>query len=409
MDSKTICVLAWNHLATHPGGEVSLCCISDHRDAASMAKNSQSQLLNLTKNSLDEILNSEVFCNTRKQMLEGKRPPICEVCYRHEDAGLQSKRQYENAQYPKTLKQVKSRTDTSGAVSLDLEFLELRLGNLCNLKCRTCNPASSSKWTTDYEALSSELNYLTQYNCKNEGFSWPEKSEVWDGLLTASSKSLKTIYINGGEPMLSQKHFSFLQSLIEKGDAKKIELIYSINCTLLSPKALDLWPHFKKVVVKVSVDDLDKRNKYIRYPADWNAIEKNLQTLKKLPLELSLMQTVSAYNFYYLDEYWSWAQHLNLPVAYNYVNDPEYLGPKALPLPIRQKKIAQLKGHIASDKWNELHSLFSNTDYPELTNKFIEYTRSLDRLRKERFTEVFPELAAEFSQPECFEVSNASQ
>lgn len=397
MSSPTICVLPWNHLATHPGGEVSLCCISDHRNGNSMAKSPEKGLLNLTQDSLDSILNSELFCQTRKQMLEGKRPEACAVCYRNEDAGLQSKRQYENAQYAQTLKQLPSETSLSGSISLDLEFLELRLGNLCNLKCRTCNPASSSKWTTDYDKLGSELNYLTQYDCRSEGFSWPEKSEVWDNLLSASAKKLKTIYINGGEPMLSQKHFSFLESLVNNGQARQIELIYSINCTLLSPKALELWPQFKNVIVKVSVDDLDKRNTYIRHPANWNAIEKNISALKMLPIELSLMQTVSAYNFYYLDHYWSWAQALHLPVAYNYVYDPEYLGPKALPLSVRLQIIKKLKGHIEPSKWHEIHSLFSEGDFPELTTKLISYTSALDRIRNERFADVFPELFNELS------------
>ena len=37
--SDTFCPLPWMHLATHPEGKVTLCCVSDHTNNMSVAKN----------------------------------------------------------------------------------------------------------------------------------------------------------------------------------------------------------------------------------------------------------------------------------------------------------------------------------------------------------------------------------
>ena len=74
-----------------------------------------------------------------------------------------------------------------------LEFVELRLGNVCNVKCVTCNPASSSKWVPDYKILSNKLNYITDYSCLPKS-TWHDKKEFWDDLFD-KTQNVKTFYI----------------------------------------------------------------------------------------------------------------------------------------------------------------------------------------------------------------------
>ena len=150
---NTFCVLPWIHLATHPHGGTSLCCVTDFKDGAGMSKDGENYY-NLNKNTITEHMNSEVFKNTRLSMLKDEIPSPCKRCYTEEKKGITSKRAIENKNYSNfTIGDAKKITNIDGSIDPKLEFVELRLGNVCNVKCVTCNPASSSKWASDYKIL----------------------------------------------------------------------------------------------------------------------------------------------------------------------------------------------------------------------------------------------------------------
>ena len=58
---STFCSLPWIHLATHPDGGTTLCCISDHRNGASRAKNFEPlTYLNINSSSINDMMNSNL-------------------------------------------------------------------------------------------------------------------------------------------------------------------------------------------------------------------------------------------------------------------------------------------------------------------------------------------------------------
>ena len=93
-------------------------------------------------------------------------------CYREEKSNIKSKRQIEIENYPDyTVDVARSATDEDGYMKeVQLDFVELRLGNVCNVACRTCNP-SSSKWRNEYETLQDSLDFITKYG-NMQGFRW---------------------------------------------------------------------------------------------------------------------------------------------------------------------------------------------------------------------------------------------
>lgn len=91
---KSFCVLPWIHLATHPIGTVTPCCVTDMKDGVSTAAqdNDDRAHLFLSKDSLESIANSKKFKEVRKQMLNGQKPAVCQKCFKYEDGGVESKR-----------------------------------------------------------------------------------------------------------------------------------------------------------------------------------------------------------------------------------------------------------------------------------------------------------------------------
>jgi len=387
-----ICSLPFTHLATHPHGGVTLCCISDHTNAASNAR-TNGKILNINTDSIDSVMNSDFYKEVRLQMVNGVEPKACTRCYDEERKGIKSKRLEENERYLESSKLIIDGMLPDGTIDVDFRFIELRLGNICNLKCRTCNPASSSKWIVEYNKLQKEIPFVTDYSNIERGV-WFESDNFWDDLLSKSS-SLERIYVNGGEPTMVEKHFVYLEKLIQKGLHKQINLWYNINLSQLPDKLINLWKQFKSVNISVSIDDLHDRNDYIRQGSVWNTVYHNLQKLKEMTwLNLSIVQTISVYNVLYLHEFYQkFMNEEQIHVHLNWCYDPEYLSPWILPNYIKTKVIENCKPIMKSwDLHNIEQTLQKSSDTIQL-KKFVEYTKWLDKSRNEDFNKVFPELA----------------
>jgi len=381
--SNTFCPLLFQHLATHPHGGVTHCCVADHRNALSSSRDGD-RFYNLNRDTVHDTMNSESYKKARLEVLDGKKPKACLRCFAEEAKGMNSKRVEEIKNYPEyTVEVAREVTDSTGYMKdVQLEFVELRLGNTCNVACRTCNPASSSKWRNDYDALQKATTFqLTDYNTL-EGFRWPEREGFWEDLLQHCD-NVKTFYINGGEPMLIKQHFAFLERLVELGKTD-IKLWYNINMTLMNEKVIDLWRKFDNVKISCSIDDLGDRNHYIRYPTKWNDVEKNIMRLKKEEFDIDITQTVSWMNYSTLgDFYTAFNKKYGIFIHHNYVYDPDILSPAVLPKEMRDN--IHKKFDNIFDKWklNELKKMFSGPDMPEKWEQAKEYTRNLDEIRKQ--------------------------
>ena len=63
------------------------------------------------------------------------------------------------------------------------------------------------------------------------------------------------------------------------------------------------------VIFHFSIDDIEERLEYIRYPSDWNQIESQIHKLDNYPyknLTLTTAWTAIALNIYYLPEFLKW-------------------------------------------------------------------------------------------------------
>ena len=393
--SKTFCPLLFQHLATHPHGGVTHCCIADHRQALSSAKDGENRYYNLNHDTVHDTMNSESFRKARLEVLDGKKPKACMRCYSEEAKGIRSKRLVEIKNYPDYSVDIASSvTDVNGYMKdVQFDFVELRLGNVCNVACRTCNPASSSKWRNDYDKLQSSLPFsLTSYDTM-EGFRWPEREEFWEDLLQHCDR-VKTFYINGGEPMLIKQHFKFLERLVELGKTD-IKLWYNINMTLMDEKVIELWRKFDHVKVSCSIDDLGERNEYIRHPTKWDDVMRNFLRLKEEDFELDVTQTVSWMNYSTLGDFYDFFHNQHgVWVHHNYVYDPDILSPAVLPKEVRDSIHNRFDNIFPKWKVQELINMFSGPDNKDKWSKAQNYTKSLDRIRKQNIKDFLLEFAS---------------
>lgn len=388
--NKSFCILPWIHLASHPNGGVSLCCRSNHNNALSWAKKPNSgTLLTLGNDSLEDIVNSEKFVETRQRMLNGERFDECQGCFKDEDGGIESKRQYENERWAHVIKQLEF---TAHIKKPSYRYIELRLGNVCNNACLTCNSYSSSKWYPDEKKISKDLPWFELR--PQENYKWFENPNFYDEL-TKYSENVEEIYINGGEPTLIRAHFRYLENLIANGTAKKVHLVYSLNLMDIPDRLIELWKGFKLVTVNASVDDYEQRNYYIRYPTEW---DQTVTSMKKLSgvhnIVWHVTQTVSILNILHLDVLGNWLENnYGRTPHHNYVLYPDYLSMAALPETYKNRIREYYKDKLSEHQRYELLAKLNIDFKPDLLIKAGQFIRAVDKARNLNFNDYIPELS----------------
>lgn len=363
MTSETFCCLPFMHLATHPNGAISLCCEASTEGKTLSNNIEEHRPYKLAQDRLVDAVNSENFCQYRREMMAGQWPKPCVTCKNKEEQGKVSKRQRENSRWLHVFneRELISRVDVTGKLNtVNFGFIELRLANTCNSACITCNPVSSSRWIPDAASLQERLPWYNNiYTSENN---WTQNPQIFVEI-AEHCEDLHEIYINGGEPTLIPQHYTLLDQLICKDRSKKIRLHYSINCTRLPSELLDLWQRFQQVHVSCSIDEIDERNSYIRWPTEWNTV---INTVDKLLLHSNsniragVTQTVSIFNQHRLVEFESFVHNRwpSMSIYKNYLREPHYL----------------------------------QADLPN-RDKFREFVKAMDSIRQTDFAKTFPELA----------------
>lgn len=392
----TICMVPWISIETSPTGTARPCCL-----ASDEIKDNAGQVYNLEFSTLEEIYRSDYMQNIRQQFRHGVKPSTCKNCWAEEDSGRTSKRQFTKIR----LKELFPLVDWTNDVPDQLWFLDLKLGNICNLKCRICGSWSSSKWAEE------EMNYLSAnldkkkhiaYTWLKQG-QWPRKSpKFWNNLKTILP-NVKYIEFTGGEPWLIEEHIQILQYAVDNNLSKDIEIHYNTNGTQWSAQLSNLWKDFKRVDIAFSIDNIKQRFEYERYGANWNDVLINLETVGLLKqyyhnITTQLCFTVNIQNVYYLDELLRWADTQAFDTVYfNMLHNPnhmsiQYMTDAAKTLVVEKLQSVQWSNNFYSREIINLINFIKNG--PGSDGKiFLNKMQTTDDYRKQNFMITHSEIA----------------
>lgn len=346
---EKICILPWISIETSPIGTARPCCLAKD-EITYFDEQGQEHKYNLKTHTLEEIYNSRYMQVLRRDFLYGQKPSTCQRCWDEEAAGRTSKRINSRVR----LKEYYDNVDWNNLNPNQLWFIDLKLGNICNLKCRICGSWSSSKWAKeeiDYVPGIDRKTHLA-YTFLQEG-AWPRESEIfWDNLRTLLP-NIKYLEFTGGEPFLIEQHFDLLRYAVEHDYAKNIEIHYNTNGTVF-PDSHTLWAHFKHVEVAFSIDNTGERFEYERYGADWDEVQTNLEKFNQLrsaKISTQLCTTINVQNVYYLPEICDWISTQTFDhIYFNMLHDPWHMCISKMTPQAQNLVIDRLTAHRFSPK-----------------------------------------------------------
>lgn len=309
--SKTICPLAWNHFSLYTDSSLRICCNSG---LSGHLKNNDGTPMKLNDiSSINDLYNSEHMKQIRRNMLAGERPKECTECFKIEDFGGQSRRMSSLNNYKQNINFIDSflGTKDDGGIVPKVQFLDISLSNVCNLKCIMCSPPHSTLMKEEFDQFSDNKQIGYDNSTYKGALSLKNNSSMFDLFSDEELESIEVILFSGGEPLIDIKHKAFLKKLISLKIASKITISYNTNMTYLSSDLLEIWNQFYKVDLNISVDAYGKLNEYIRKNSNWNQFEKNVQTVINHPKTLIRFQTtVQALNITELIPLYEWIQEV---------------------------------------------------------------------------------------------------
>lgn len=388
------CVLPWISIEASPIGTVRPCCLADDEIVDDTGRKFMLNTANFA-----EIQNSAHMRSLREQFLAGERPQTCRKCWMEERSGRKSKRMH-------TLDRMKHMGISSEWTTdaKPLMFLDLKLGNICNLKCRICGSWSSSQFATE------EINDLPQGQDVKKSFpyqmlragAWPrENAQFWQQIDECLGE-IRYIEFTGGEPFMIREHFTMLQGIVDRGIAPQVEIHYNTNGTQFPEGAEEIWRHFKTVEIAVSIDDVGARFEYQRSNAHWPTVCENVQRFVALRdanpnIQLQCCTTVNVFNVRYLDQVARWMVTQGFDFVYwNMMHDAWYYSIATLPDTAKQAiadhlRTAEIPNQYR-DEFDRIIAFMLNGASTD-GNLMRMNMQTLDRRRGESLGAVAPELA----------------
>ena len=214
-NKDTYCPLAWEHQMVDSDGSYRLCCVADAK-----IKNQENNPFNIRGTILEEVWNSKYMQDVRHNMLNGNKISDCRRCYRDEEVNDYSYRQRTLAEKNMGVNSyIAPITDDDIIVKKEPSYYDFRLGNLCNLKCRMCNPYASNQWVDEWELIEEWKNPNEKIRLAK--MDWPNTPATWTNLEPILD-TVKMIYLTGGEPTLAVEQYKLFDICIERGIAKNI-------------------------------------------------------------------------------------------------------------------------------------------------------------------------------------------
>ena len=390
-------MLPWISIETSPVGTARPCCL-----AREEITNSNGDKFDLNKDNLETIYHSEYMQRLRRQFRAGEQPETCKLCWDEESAGRTSKRMNSRIR----LKELYNDVDWDNDNPDQLWFLDLKLGNICNLKCRICGSWSSSKWAAE------ELEYMPKdfdkkqhiaYQWLKQG-SWPRNPDTnfWENLKRLLP-NIKYLEFTGGEPWLIQEHIELLKYAVAQGYSKNIDIHYNTNATQWPQDLVEIWRDFGRVDVAFSIDNVNNRFEYERYGAKWDTANSIIDSVHGMQLlypniTTQLCFTVNIQNVYYLDELLSWADTKNFgDVYFNMMHSPDhmsiqYMTPAAQELVLGKLTTTFWSSNRYQHEINNIINFIKNGAGSDGT-EFCRKMQQTDVYRKQNFINTHPEIA----------------
>ena len=419
---NNFCILPFIHLSTRTNGAMQLCChansgsAEDYRSIGHNRKDT-GEFVYVDKDQPSKYWNTEYYKNIRKKFMQGKAPIECRACFKEEASGYRSKRQWENDEWSERISfdDVLERVEPDGTAPFDIKYADMKLGNKCDLACLMCNPGDSSKWIPDYNKLmksdiDQETKNILEWRKEEGRLNWYRHDSVFWKDIQSKLDTMESFYIIGGEPTINSEFESFLEMCVKSGHSGRINLRFNTNGLTTTERHLELYKRFKNVLIHLSIDGIGSYHDLIRYPSNWQEMEKKLDWWDSTSdnVEVTIDTTASILNIMHIPDIVKWKLEKNYKkiskyptnkglIGIHFLHSPEFLNVTVLPKELKElatEKYNELFNYLDKDvlnkykKFDALLDFMNSKDNSHMWEKTLKYLDNMDSIRQTNWKNV---------------------
>ena len=268
----------------------------------------------------------------KQELLDGKTPKYCSNC--------KTERNWYK-EFTKTPLIISDIND------FNLQSIDARWNNTCQLSCTYCGASDSSKWA--------QLISMRSVESDTESYRMTQENINKIHQLIANN-DIKRVSMLGGEPLLIKENIRLLESLDQ---SVGIDIFTNLNVVLSSNKLFEQLVQRSNVKWYVSMETIGKKFEFVRRGANW---DRQVYNLEKLTIEtqgsVTLQSQYCVYNALHLHELYEFAdQYPGLGINWgSAMHHPQYLNFLNFPKVFKQQSLDQIDRCLK--QWPEnTHSL----------------------------------------------------
>lgn len=359
---KHRCPLPFHHIAVRPNNRVFPCC--------QFRWDQSPEDLHLDH---EDVFNHPFMQELRQKMINDEYVEGCTACYRQEEQS--------NGEHSMRLDFVKEMGNEVPEKPL-LTHVDMALSNVCNNRCRMCNPDLSTNWYSDAKKL-------------GDGFFPPVKhSGIKNSkpvLEQYDLSELRYLKLIGGEPLMEEAKFI---DLLTRCDLSKLKILLTTNTTLIpSDDLFNLLKQCRRVSVNLSVDAYGPLNDFLRKGSKWDKVLEVMDWfVENFPRSVKIHSVISIYNinnFYELKNFVKERYGDIIAFEYQMVDGPNWIQPCNLPEHTKVTLLKDLKSKVDARVYTMVQDELNRQGNYKL---FLDRDSRLNDVRNEDWKTYNPEL-----------------
>lgn len=338
--------------------------------------------------SLNEWQHSSQLKDLQQDFLQGRVPKECSECVKQEELFGDSLRTQSNRDYNNQIF-----TDTK------IDFVDYRSCNICNYKCRSCNPTFSHGIAK--EAMENHSTLGRHFFIANKFVEVSDNNHQW---IIDNINQIKRLMFTGGEPTVIPYVKQIIDQILTL-NLTDISILITTNGSFTNSYWKDLVHKIPNLHWTLSLDAVGPAAEIIRHGTKWSIVEDNARWLAQNASSLIINTVVTNISVMHLGPLLKFVRELQqnsngrngCDHRFFVSQRPYRLSADNLDPALKLQALQYLQNcnqlDLDSSQQNMLQGLIKQIEIsefdPALWEKSCNYNSTLDMLRNENHESLF--------------------
>ena len=170
-----------------------------------------------------------------------------------------------------------------------IDFIDYRSSNICNFKCRSCEPSFSHGIAQEVQKYESLTKFYTRLDTKT--VSVTDNNHKW---IIENLGQLRRLMFTGGEPTVIPEIKTLIQEIIK--NHTDIQILITSNASFTDPFWFEITNKINNIHWTLSIDAVGAAAEIIRNGTEWPIVANNVEWLAKNAHSLDINTVVSSLN-----------------------------------------------------------------------------------------------------------------